>query len=183
VTENARYHFVTNFTVTADREQVWETLQDPRDWPSWWRWLKRVDVLDEGGPDKVGARFRYGFGTALPYTMSFELRLTRVEGPAALEAVASGDLSGSGLWELRPAAQGGAAVTYTWLVETTKRWMNVIAPVARPAFSWNHDVLMRDFAKGVATITSSQLLSVSNTTVKPGSPGFYRLPDTVAEAP
>jgi uncharacterized protein YndB with AHSA1/START domain len=176
MTANARYHFVTNFIVTAEPERVWEALEDPTDWPNWWRWLKRVDVLAEGGPDKVGGRYRYAFGTALPYTLAFEVLITRAERPVALAADASGELSGSGLWQLRPTDQGATDVTYTWLVETTKRWMNVIAPVARPAFSWNHDVLMRDFAKGVAAITDSRLVSVSNTTLQPGAPGFFVLP-------
>ncbi|HLE64007.1 MAG TPA: hypothetical protein VI750_12735 [Pyrinomonadaceae bacterium] len=25
---------------------------------------------------------------------------------------------------------------------TTKAWMNLLAPLARPLFSWNHDVVM-----------------------------------------
>src|SRR5688500_17848463 len=95
---DARYHFVTNFTVTADRERVWDTLEDPTDWPNWWRWLKRVDLLSEGGQDKVGARYRYTFGTALPYTLAFEVHVTRVERLTSLEAEASGELTGSGLW-------------------------------------------------------------------------------------
>jgi len=169
----ARYHFVTEFEVSADRDTVWEALSDPSDWPSWWRWLKRVDVLDEGGQDRLGARHRYAFGTALPYTISFETVVTKVQRPALLDAQASGELQGSGLWQLADTAAGGTAVTYTWLVETTKRWMNLLAPIGRPAFSWNHDVLMKDFAKGVARITNSELRSVRNSTVRPGSANFF----------
>src|SRR5688572_20400998 len=42
----AKYHFVTDFSVTADRERVWDALSDPTGWPSWWRWLKHVEVHD-----------------------------------------------------------------------------------------------------------------------------------------
>ena len=173
----AKYHFVTEFSVTADRETVWGALDDPTGWPAWWRWLKRVEVLDEGRPDHVGARYRYSFGTALPYTLSFDLLLTRVRRPAHIEGEASGELQGSGLWQLEAVEGGGTSVTYIWLVETTKAWMNLIAPIGRPAFSWNHDVLMRDFAKGVATITNSELRSAHNSTVKPRDPNFYRRPE------
>lgn len=176
----ARYHFVTEFSVTADRERVWEALSDPTSWPSWWRWLKRVDVLDEGGPDRLGARYTYAFGTALPYTLSFELEVVAVDRPSTLVGNASGELQGSGHWRLTDAEGGGTDVTYTWLVETTKRWMNILAPVGRPAFSWNHDVLMRDFAKGVARVTHSELRSVRNSTVRPGAPGFYVAPTSAA---
>lgn len=174
----ARYHFVTEFSVTAGRPRVWDTLSDPSDWPSWWRWLKRVDVLDEGGEDRLGARYTYAFGTALPYTLEFELKVTHVDKPTTLDAEASGELQGTGHWRLTDAEGGGTDITYVWLVETTKRWMNLLAPIGRPAFSWNHDVLMRDFARGVARITDSELRSLRNTTVKPGSPEFYRTPAT-----
>lgn len=173
----ARYHFVTEFDVTADRDTVWGALEDPTGWPSWWRWLKRVDVLDEGGQDRLGARYRYAFGTALPYTLAFETMVTNVQRPAVMQAEASGELEGSGLWRLTEGPDGGTHVEYTWLVETTKRWMNILAPVGRPAFTWNHDVLMRDFAKGVAGVTDSRLVSVHNTALSPRASGFYRLPE------
>lgn len=176
----ARYHFVTEFTVTADREAVWEALRDPTGWPSWWRWLKRVEPLAVGGPDGLGDRYRYWFGTALPYTLSFDLVVTAVDRPRTLVGQASGELQGSGHWLLEDAAGGGTSVSYVWLVETTKRWMNLLAPIGRPAFSWNHDVLMRDFAKGVATITNSELRSVHNSTVAPGTPGFFVPPGFAA---
>lgn len=169
----ARYHFVTEFTVSAARDVVWEAVNDPTEWPSWWRWLKRVEPLAVGGPDQLGDRYRYSFGTALPYTLSFDLVIVETDPPRTLAAEASGELQGSGRWLLEDVADGGTDVTYVWLVETTKRWMNMLAPIGRPAFSWNHDVLMRDFAKGVAQVTNSELRSVRNSTVAPGSPGFY----------
>ena len=172
----ARYHFVTEFAVTADRERVWETLSDPTDWPSWWRWLKRVDVHDPGGEDHLGGRYTYAFGTALPYTLAFDMTVTSVDRSSSLVGEASGELEGAGYWQFDEHPDGGTHVTYVWLVETTKRWMNVIAPIGRPAFSWNHDVLMRDFAKGVARITASELRFVRNSTVRPGAPGFFQPP-------
>ncbi len=41
--------------------------------------------------------------------------------------------------------------TYSWEVSTTRRWMNRIAPLARPAFAFNHDYVMRQGAHGLAT--------------------------------
>ena len=37
---------------------------------------------------------------------------------------------------------GSTRVRYDWRVKTTKPWMNLLAPVARPFFKWNHDVIM-----------------------------------------
>lgn len=177
----ARYHFVTALRVDADRQRVWDVIVDPVAWVSWWRWLRTVEPLDEGGPDLVGARYRLAFGTALPYTLSFESTTVRVVAPALIEAAASGDLRGRGLWQLEEHADGGTDLTYTWLVETTKPWMNLLAPIARPAFSWNHDRLMRDFAAGLARAVDGRLLAVDNSTVPPSRPAFYRLPVTRPE--
>ena len=119
-------------------------------------------------------------GTALPYTLAFDVEVIAVDRPNTLVGRASGELQGSGHWAFSDAPAGGTNVRSVWLVETTKAWMNALAPIARPAFSWNHDVLMRDFARGVARITNSDLLSVENTTVKPGSRGFFVPPAAAA---
>jgi hypothetical protein len=33
-------------------------------------------------------------------------------------------------------------VRYDWQVVANKRWMRWLAPLARPLFAWNHDVVM-----------------------------------------
>jgi hypothetical protein len=170
----ARYHFVTGIVVGAPLESTWDHIADPTRWPDAWRWLASVDLLDGATPPlSVGDRCRYAFRTALPYTLSFVTEVTEVVPPTLLVAEASGELAGTGRWELT-SVEGGTALRYTWLVETTKRWMNVLAPIGRPAFSWNHDVLMKDFARGLAAALDARLVSVANHTVAPGSPGFGR---------
>lgn len=174
----ARYHFITAFRVVADRARVWQLFTEPPVWPSFWRWLRHVDLLERADDAGVGARYRYEFGTALPYTLSFETRTVRAVEPTVIEMRASGELEGLGLCRLGAHDDRTTDVTYTWLVETTKRWMNLLAPVARPAFSRNHDILMRDFAVGLAGAVGGDLLAVDNRMVSPSSPGFYELPAT-----
>ena len=41
---------------------------------------------------------------------------------------------------------------YEWNVATTKAWMNLIAPIARPVFEWNHDWVMSRGAEGIAEV-------------------------------
>jgi len=41
-------------------------------------------------------------------------------------------------------------IRYDWKVETTKSWMNLIGPVAKPFFSWNHNVVMGWGGEGLA---------------------------------
>ena len=51
------------------------------------------------------------------------------------------------------------AVTYEWNVRTTKAWMNLLAPVARPVFAYNHDVVMRWGGEGLARRLDCKLLA------------------------
>ena len=34
------------------------------------------------------------------------------------------------------------SVRYDWRVDLGKAWMRALAPVLRPAFAWNHNVVM-----------------------------------------
>lgn len=174
----ARYHFVTTFEVPRSREEVWEVLHDPGGWASWWRWLDRVDVLDPGDRDGVGARHRYTFRTPLRYTLSFETEVVRTQRPARIEARATGELSGIGRWELTDTGVGTRLV-YTWIVATTTRWMNLLAPLARPLFAWNHDVLMRAFAHGLAAQLDTRPSRVASRTLR----APRRLPERPATPP
>ena len=78
--------------------------------------------------------------------------------PYLLEGRASGELAGSGRWRLFE-AQGRTASTWDWDVETTARWMNLLGPLARPAFMWNHDRVMRQGAEGLARELGVELIA------------------------
>jgi len=111
--------------------------------------VARVEKLEPGAADGTGKRLRVLFRTRLPYGVGFDVRMTRVRPPSELEAQSTGELEGTGRWTLSPAG-GGTLVRYYWDVRTTRRWMNVLAPVARPVFSWNHDELMREGGQSLA---------------------------------
>lgn len=74
-----------------------------------------------------------------------------------MEGVASGELAGTGRWRFF-CADGATAVIYEWDVATTARWMNLLTPVARPLFAWNHDHVMRGGAEGLAYLLGARLL-------------------------
>jgi hypothetical protein len=86
---------------------------------------------------------------------------TRVEHRRLLEGVASGELAGTGRWRFFTAAGGVTAVTYEWDVHTTAWWMNLVSPVARPLFAWNHNHVMRAGAEGLARRLGARLLAAS----------------------
>ena len=83
-----------------------------------------------------------------------------VERPHALAGEASGELEGTGRWSLLE-DDGNTVVIYDWRVRTTKRWMNLASPVARPIFKWNHDRVMRWGGEGLARHLGCRLLASS----------------------
>lgn len=145
----ADYHFVSIWQINAPIERVWEEIYHAERWPSWWKYVIGVDELEPGAADGVGRRLRLLFRTRLPYTLGFDIRVTRVQPPSELEAEATGELEGTGRWTLTH-ADGGTLVRYNWDIRTARGWMNLLAPVGRPMFSWNHDELMREGGQSLA---------------------------------
>lgn len=120
--------------------------------------MRRADELVPRGPDGVGGVSRFTFRSRLPYDLTFEMRSTRVERHTLMEGVASGELVGVGTWRFTR-ADDLTVVTYAWEVETAARWMNVLAPLARPIFAWNHDHVMRSGAHGLARLLGARLVT------------------------
>jgi len=83
---------------------------------------------------------------------------TRVEPNSLIEGRAIGELQGVGRWQLSNDGET-TIVRYDWRVETAKPWMNLIAPIARPVFSWNHNVVMGWGGEGLAKRLGVPLLS------------------------
>jgi uncharacterized protein YndB with AHSA1/START domain len=152
------YSFLTTWILDAPREPVWDAIWDSERWPEWWRGVKSVVEIEPGDPDGVGKLSRYTWRSRLPYDLSFDMRTTRVEVPHLIEGEASGELAGTGRWRLF-AENSATAITYEWNVGTTMRWMNAIAPLARPALEWNHDWVMRKGGTGLASLLGCRLLA------------------------
>jgi hypothetical protein len=88
-----------------------------------------------------------------------DVRVTRVAPLVALEGEASGALEGVGCWHF--AAEGNRTVVrYDWHVRTASGWMNAVAhaPLARLAFRWNHDSIMREGGIALARLLESRLI-------------------------
>lgn len=145
----SNYSFLTIWRFKAPLEKVWQLLHDSEDWPAWWRGVEKVECLEPGGEGGIGAVRRYTWKSALPYRLAFNLRATRIEAPRLLEGEAFGELQGRGRWTLEQEADW-TSVRYEWEVRTTKPWMNLLAPVLKPLFKWNHDVVMRWGGEGLA---------------------------------
>jgi hypothetical protein len=152
-----RYRFLTLWRFDVPVGPVWDAIYDTGAWPSWWPGVRAVEELVPRGPDGVGGVSRFTFRSVLPYDLVFDMRSVRVERHRVLEGVSSGELVGRGRWRFVP-EDGSTAVVYEWDVETTKRWMNALAPIARPTFAWSHDRIMRAGADGLAALIGARVL-------------------------
>lgn len=153
----AKYEFLTTWCLDAPIDEVFEVLHDSAEFPRWWKGVQSVEVLEPGDPDGVGELSRYSWRSVLPYTLVFDSRVTRVQRPHLIEGEATGELEGTGTWRLFEGQ--GTAVVYDWRVRTTQAWMNFFGPMARPAFSWNHDRVMRQGGYGIAERLDTRLVA------------------------
>ena len=151
------YEFVTVWRVKAPIDKVWKEIYHSEKWPEWWRGVEEVTELKKGDDQGVGSIRRYTWRSALPYRLSFDVETVLVEPMKVIEGIARGELTGRGVWNL---FERGGYVTarYDWNVETTKSWMNLISPLAKPLFKWNHDVVMRWGREGLAKRLDSPVI-------------------------
>ena len=142
------YEFVTIWRVEAPRERIWTEIHNSNEWPTWWKGVESVVEVRKGDETGVGSIRRYTWKSKLPYRLSFDMQTIRIEPPVLLEGIAIGELEGRGLWQL--SIEGSETIVrYDWNVNTTKRWMNLLAPIARPVFEWNHNAVMSWGAQGL----------------------------------
>jgi len=174
-----RYHFLSEYTLSSGRDAVWAALTDVGRWPAWWRSLRRIEVIREATAEhNVGAIYRNHVRAPTGYGFVYSTEIAEVDPLRRIDVISSGDIVGRGRFLVSEGPSGGTEVSFAWLVETPKWWMNLLAPIARPAFTWNHDRLMTDFGKGLAAASGGELGRVRNITLRPGAPGFHQMPDT-----
>lgn len=138
------YRFVTTWHVTAPVQEVWDALQCVS---RWWPGMVLSQHLTPG-QQGVGARYERLTRGRLPYSLHYVLTITRHDPPWAAAYDSEGDLVGEGGYEL---AQTGdtTEVRFTWNVATRSRWMNLLAPLLKPLFAWNHNYVMRQGEKAL----------------------------------
>jgi len=138
---STRFRLITDWRFAAPRAPVWKALTALEEWPTWWRAVAKVEPIAAGDEHGIGAVRRMTWRTALPYTLTFDMRITRIAPMALIEGRAEGELAGFGRWTI-----GGddarTAVRYEWIVDVTRPWQRLLAPVLRPVFAWNHNVVM-----------------------------------------
>ncbi|MGH2402870.1 MAG: SRPBCC family protein [bacterium] len=147
------YHFREQWFVGASIEDVWPIIRKVANYPGWWTEFleatKRNDIDGPGGIVAVHVK------AALPYHMHFEIEAVREEPPRIAEVRVRGDLNGSMLWRLVP-ERGGTRLFFEETVTTGKTVLNVLAPLFKPLFAWNHEIMMKHGEEGLRRLLAGR---------------------------
>lgn len=139
------YHFVTKWVFTTRIDRVWEEVKNLEAYPTWWSSLKRVKIKGAERELRLGSVVDCEVKGGLPYTLKFNIEVTRYEPPRIIEIRSSGGLVGKGKWVLE--LQDGKTVsTFNWDVGTTSWILNLIArfPLVKIMLKKNHDHVMSE---------------------------------------
>ncbi|WP_166355265.1 hypothetical protein [Phytoactinopolyspora limicola] len=153
-----RYTFGSVWHIQAPLSRCWEFLAAPsQQWLDWWPRLRDIDVRRTDG--LVGSLARCTWQSPVGYRLHTELLVTDVRARHGVEMTTRGDLAGVafvGFAEL-PDRNGtrGTRIEVTWRVMTTRRWMNLSAPLLRPLFTWGHAAVMRGGERGLNATLSA----------------------------
>lgn len=167
-----RYHFVTEITLGAPSDSVQSNLEDVDRWPAWWKWARTIESLTDRPPGTIGSRHRHLLATPLGFQLGYVTTVTHIaDGSIAVDV--SGDLHGMGLFEYEAEDENVTWLSLTWMVSSTRPWMNLIGRITRRPFETSHHRLMTDFAHGLAHATEADEVRVRDATVRPTDPGFF----------
>lgn len=152
-----KYRFVTIWKIKAPIRNVWEMIYDHQAWPTWWKGVLKADTYKEGDQNDIGKIVDYSWRSILPYTLNFKMTSQKIQRPILIEGNASGELNGLGKWVLDEKDNITTATCY-WNVNTNKKWMNAFSFILKPLFKWNHKVIMKWGAKGLAKKLNAALI-------------------------
>ncbi len=125
-------------------------------WPSWWPRCTFAGPLVRGEPSSTSQEdilkattAHLNFKAILGYTLTISIHPTKVITPSEIEFDAGGHLEGTGRVTLSPEPDGDTRMEIEWRVRPTQRWMNLLTPIAAPAFTAAHSLMMRQGEKGL----------------------------------
>jgi hypothetical protein len=136
------YAFVDEWDVSAPIESVFDALSDPERYPLWW---KPVYLAAKARSENV---VEHLFKGRLPYRLRVTSELVKKERPTMIEAVVGGDLSGRGIWTLKP-KKDSVRVRFDWQVDADRPFLRLLTPVLGRLFRWNHDWAIKRAMEGL----------------------------------
>ncbi len=156
----AEFRFITLWFIEAPLDTVCDAIEHSLDWPQWWQGVEKVEELSPGDAEGIGSVRRYLWKGRLPYRVSFDIQVTRMQPLKMVEGIACGDVEGIGRWSF--ASKDAMTIArYEWHIRPTALWMRLLTPLASPLFRWNHNFLMQHGAKGLARRLNARLIGIS----------------------
>jgi hypothetical protein len=137
------YVFRTDWLVLAPQPAVFETLAKLDEYPSWWREVRNTKPIDE-------QTCELEIRSSLPYSLFITAHHSRKDPDAGvLEARLTGDLTGHSRWTMAATPDGtGTRLTFGEEVEVLRPLLRRLS-FARPAFRFNHTLMMRSGERGL----------------------------------
>ena len=140
------YRFVTAWCFDAPVERVYDAIDDAAKLAAWWRGVAEHRAAGGGRRRRRRAACGATYGAACWRTTSRSTRGSwRRSRPWLLEPPRTASCAARPPAAPRRGGQHGRGPR--WDVRTTRPWMSRLGPLARPAFAWNHDVVMRPAAR------------------------------------
>jgi hypothetical protein len=143
------FALTTIWTIPAPIEAVWWCLLDTENWTTWWSYVVSVERIDNSASSKFNHTRRYLWHTCLPYVLSLDLRVTKLQTYQCISVAVSGDLQGYGDCQFIAVNNVCTQIEFHWYVTACKPWMNRLTWLAHPVFVWNHDKVMRQGERGL----------------------------------
>lgn len=150
------YLFVTTWRIKAPVSEVWKALVQLEDWPTWWRALRHVSVLQSNGQAVYQLIVGY-----LIYFLNFQLVFVTVTDPYKAVLHSSGDIEGNGTFDVSSYGNE-TTIVFEWHIRTTKPWASFVSRFCRSFFTCSHAIAMKWFAQGMASHLNSTLLYVTS---------------------
>jgi len=136
------YRFRSSWEVEAEPADVYRALDGMDEYPQWWHEVRAVERLAEN-------KYRIRVRSLLPYDLIFiGTEWERDPEAGILSIRMEGDLEGFSRWTISPS---GSTTTVTFDEEVTanKRLLRRLSLVGRPAFKWNHALMIRHCQSGL----------------------------------
>jgi hypothetical protein len=143
------FEFVTEWTVEGDLVDVVSIFKEVEAFPRWWRPVYiSAKIVDPGEPDGVGRTVEFTTRGFLPYVLRWFIRVVESREPYGFTFDASGDLVGTGVWDLR---QDGkyVKIRLDWKVRARKPLVRLFSFPLRSIFSRNHRWAMAKGQEGL----------------------------------
>lgn len=157
----SEYRLLTIWRIEAPLPEVYAAIHNTPRWPHWWPGVEKVEQISAGKADGIHSVWRYVWQGQLPYQVMFEACPTRIEAQRLIEGSTRGDLEGTGRWQFSRRGPISTVSCY-WHVHSTRWWMNLLAPLARPLFIHNHAHIMTQGGQALARLLQAPLISQEN---------------------